>query len=160
MWLPDKNRLIKVRLQDQGLDVETPWAEDLGPAPVEGARRARLANVPFLHAKPTYEDVIVVVPDEQGILTWDRNGVSWEQIRTRIDDDSGRWAMIVDYAPGAAADTLALFSALDIAAAQIDVCFEGCFGPHNGEPGRAYLAVPAAMVSTARKRALPLIMCV
>ena len=61
MWLPDSSKLVKVRLHNQGEDVETLWAEGLGPAG-EGlpARRVRLGNVPFLHAKPTYEDVIDV----------------------------------------------------------------------------------------------------
>lgn len=85
----------------------------------------RLANVPFLHAKSTYEDVIVVTPNPDGLLTWDAEGVAWEQILTRIEEDAGRRVMIVDYAPSANADAQAVFSALDVAAAQIDVCVEG-----------------------------------
>ena len=62
MWLPDRAKLIKVRLHANGEDAETPWAEDCGPAPGPvGAHYARLGNVPFLHAKPTYGDVVVVV---------------------------------------------------------------------------------------------------
>lgn len=61
-----------------------------------GARRVRIGNVPFLHAKP-YEDVIVVEPDpDDGMLTWDSHGVS-VRLGTRIEEDGGRWAMIVDY---------------------------------------------------------------
>ena len=40
MWHPDKSKLLKVRLQARGEDVETPWAEDLGPT---HGRRGRVA---------------------------------------------------------------------------------------------------------------------
>jgi hypothetical protein len=130
--------MIKVQLQDQGNHVETPWAEDLGPVGDDGARRVRLANIPFLHAKPTYEDMILVTPNPDGFLTWDAEGVAWEQIPNRIEEDAGRWVMIVDYAPTANAD-----------AEEIDVCVEGCSGPRDGKPGRAYLAVPAGMTAEA-----------
>jgi hypothetical protein len=93
--------------------VETPWADDLGPSGVDGARRVRLANVPFLHAKPTYGDVIVVTPNPHGFLTRDRDGVAWEKILTRIDEDSGRWVMIVEYTLTMNSDAQAVFSALD-----------------------------------------------
>jgi hypothetical protein len=139
--------MIKVQLQDQGNHVETPWAEDLGPVGDDGARRVRLANIPFLHAKPTYEDMILVTPNPDGFLTWDAEGVAWEQIPNRIEEDAGRWVMIVDYAPTANADAQAVFSALDVAAEEIDVCVEGCSGPRDGKPGRAYLAVPAGMTA-------------
>src|SRR5580698_4470984 len=93
-------KTIKVCLTNRGNDSETPWALDLGPAKgVKGGRRVRLVNVPFMHAKPTWGDVVVVVPVKDGLPTWDRDGVAWEQIGTRILEDSGRWAMIVDYTP-------------------------------------------------------------
>ena len=78
MWLPDKSKLVKIRLHNQGEDVETAWAEDLGLASRgKVTRRVRLGNVPFLHAKPTYGDVIEVQPDEKdGMLDWDRAGQS------------------------------------------------------------------------------------
>jgi hypothetical protein len=48
-----KPKPIKVRLTNQGKDTETPWAQDLGPAPgPSGSRKVRLINVPFMHAKP------------------------------------------------------------------------------------------------------------
>src|SRR6476659_6196258 len=95
-----KPKLIKFCLTNAGRNSETPWGHDLGPAPgPNGSRKVRLFNVPFLHAKPTWGDIIVVSPDLDGVLTWDRNGASWEQLGSRIDEDSGRWAMIVDYAP-------------------------------------------------------------
>jgi len=54
MWLPEKSKLLKIRIQSNGADVETPWAEDLGEVEGrKGARRVKIANVPFLHAKPT-----------------------------------------------------------------------------------------------------------
>ncbi|MBV9946406.1 MAG: hypothetical protein JOZ69_06135 [Myxococcales bacterium] len=55
--------------------------------------------------------------------------------------------MIVDYKPRADADKNAVFSALGVASERIDVCLEGCFGPRNGKPGRAYLAVPATLTA-------------
>lgn len=128
---------IKIVLTNQGEDVETPWAVDLGPGPTPGSRRVRLDNVPFLHAKPTYGDVIVVVPDEDGRLTWDAEGVPFE----RIAEDGGRYAMIVDYQPRGA-DAKAVWKEL-VARAEAKGCVpEGCFGPRDGEPGRMYLAVP------------------
>jgi hypothetical protein len=133
---------IKICLTNQGRDTETPWAEDLGPARghAAGSRKARLINVPFLHAKPTWGDVIVVSPVEDGLPTWDRDGVPWAQIGTRIADDSGRWAMIVDYAPHR--DAKEAFGALAVACAEQDVVCEGAWGPRgDGAPGRAYLAV-------------------
>jgi hypothetical protein len=147
MWTPDPTRLVKVRLHNRGEDVETPWAEDLGPAPGSNrARRVRLANVPFFHAKPTYEDVIVVEPDEDGMLAWNADGAAWEDILTRIDEDSGRWVMIVDYTPNdPTAETKPLYRALDQAAEAIGVCAEGAIKATFGKPGRMYLAVPAGM---------------
>src|SRR5687768_3683495 len=95
-----KPKMIKVCLTNQGEDVETPWAHDLGPASgPPGARKVRLINVPFMHAKPTWGDAIVVLPVEHGLPTWDRNGTPWATIATRIEQDGGRWAMIIDYAP-------------------------------------------------------------
>src|SRR5437899_6144511 len=102
MWTPDRSKLVKICLHDDGEDVETPWAEDLGPIDIaDGARRVRIANIPYLHEKPTYEDVIVVVPDEDHPdrrLTWNRKGTAYEDIGKRISEDSGRWLMIIDYA--------------------------------------------------------------
>ncbi len=140
-----RSKQIKVCLTNEGADVETPWAEDLGPvAGRKGARRVRLANVPFLHAKPTWGDVIVVEPvDEDGFLTWDRGGVAWSKVGTRIHEDSGRWAMIVDYEPHPGDESgTAAFRALAKACAAAEIICEGCVGPRRGKPGRAYLAVP------------------
>jgi hypothetical protein len=140
-----KPKLLKVCLTNQGQDTETPWAHDLGPAPgPSGSRNVRLINVPFLHAKPTWGDTIVVSPVDDGFPTWDRAGVPWDQIATRLAEDSGRWAMIVDYAPHPDASSQATLDALARACAEHDVVCESAWGPRaDGEPGRAYLAVKA-----------------
>ncbi len=139
-----KRKLIKVLLQDRGEDAETPWAEDLGAVRGKrGARRVRLVNVPFLHAKPTYGDVITVVPDPgDGMLTWDAGGVDYDEIHTRIDEDGGRYAAIVDYLPGKGVDARPAYEALSAAARTKKIIAEGCFAPRDRKPGRIYLAVP------------------
>lgn len=144
MWLPDRAKLIKVSLSSNGEDVETPWAEDGGPAPgPAGARYARLGNVPFLHAKPTYGDVIVVVPDADGVFSWDSGGLPYERLGERIIEDGGRWVMVLDFVLlEAGGDAQQAFSALDIAGQRRDIAVEGCYGPKSDLPGRAYLAVP------------------
>jgi hypothetical protein len=144
MWLPDQSKLVRVRLHNQGEDVETAWAEDLGPVPGStSARLVRLGNVPFLHAKPTYEDVIEVRPDEaDGMLDWDSEGVEFQHIGSRIYQDAGRWATIIDYQAGPDGDLKATFDALDIAGEKVDIAVEGAWARKDGRGGRAYLAVP------------------
>lgn len=136
--MPDE-RLIKVLLHNRGQDVETPWAEDLGEEP-GGGRRVRLDNVPFLHAKPTFGDVIVVRADPayDGALAWDRGGVAWAEIGSRLVEDGGRYAMIVDYAT----KDVDRFGELGDWLGEAGLVPEGCFGPKGGKPGRLYLAVP------------------
>lgn len=138
-----KPKLIKVCLTNQGDDTETPWAHDLGPASGPsvraGARKVRLINVPFMHAKPTWGDTIVVEPTKDGFPTWDRGGVPWAQIGSRIAEDGGRWAMIVDYLPHP--DAKDAFTAIARACAEHDVVCEGAWGARGREPGRVYLAV-------------------
>lgn len=148
MWAPDKSKLVRVRLHNQGEDVETVWAEDFG-AVEKGSRtrRVRLGNVPLLHAKPTYGDVLEVRPDEaDGMLDWDLEGLSFEHIGRRIHGDDGRWVMIIDYrATPPARDVDATFKALDIAAERADIAVEGAFAEEDRSGGRAYLAVPRSM---------------
>ena len=134
--------LIKVRLHDRGEDVETPWAFDLGPAAgPAGARRVRLDNVPFLHAKPTYGDEIVAVPDDDGVLAWDKAGMSYGAVESSLAHDSGRWVMIFDWAPrpGTAADEA--WRRFVAACESADCAPEGFRGPRADRPGRAYVAV-------------------
>src|SRR5438477_1813682 len=96
-----QENLIKIKLTNRGADEETPWAEDLGAAESHGlhappgSRVVRLANVPYLHAKPTHGDVVLVSPNATGELAWDRDGLPWTQIPSRIHHDGGRWAMIL-----------------------------------------------------------------
>jgi hypothetical protein len=146
-------------LANRGEDSETPWAEDLGPAgkpAPRGSRKVRLVNEPVLHAKPTYGDVIVVSPVEDGLPTWDAEGIAWSKIGTRILVDGGRHAMIVDYQPTSPRDAngKSAFTALATACRALDVICEGCFGPRDDKPGRAYLAVPAALLPGAVMRRL------
>jgi hypothetical protein len=155
------DKTIKVCLTNRGEDSETPWAHDLGPAPgPKGSRRVRLVNVPFLHAKPTWGDVIVVSPVEEGFPTWDREGVTWAKIGTRIAEDGGRWAMIVDYTARAGDRTGEnAFRALAKACEAADIVCEGAWAPDE-RPGRVYLAVklettPEAAMAMLRAAAVP-----
>lgn len=147
MWTPDKSKLVKICLHSCRADVETPWAEDLGVSGTPPVRRVRIGNVPFLHAKPTYGDVLIVEHDSKyGRLTWDAAGVPHEQIGARIAEDGGRWAMILDYTLVApATDAPTAFKALDKAGDEADIAVEGCYAPKALKAGRAYLAVPCAM---------------
>ena len=134
-------KTIKVCLTNGGDDHETPWAHDLGPAAgPKGSRKVRLVNVPFLHAKPTWGDVIVVTP-RRGVPTWDRSGA--------ILEDGGRWAMILEYAPQDAEDGEddedPCFDALTRACADLEIVCECSFSPKGRPRGRAYLAVKQAM---------------
>ena len=144
MWIPDPNKLLKVRLQSRGEDVETLWAEVLAEADESGFL-VRLGNVPFLHAKPTYEDAILVRPDpDDGFPTWDSGGVAWKGISRTIHEDRRRWSMIVDWAPVDPADNVnAAFRQLDRAAGLLDVATEGM--GRVKELWRCYLAVPEAL---------------
>jgi hypothetical protein len=145
-----KPKLIKVRLTNEGADSETPWAHDLGR--VEGGRKVKLVNVPFMHAKPTWGDTIVVKEIKGDFPTWDRGGTPWGKISSRILVDGGRWAMIVHYEPHP--DGKDAFKALDKACLDHDIICEGAVGPRNGRPGTAYLAVPVALSDTHVMKAL------
>jgi hypothetical protein len=139
-----KPKLIKVRLTNEGAHSETPWAHDLGR--VEGGRKVKLVNVPFMHAKPTWGDTIVVKEIKGSFPTWDRGGTPWSKISSRILVDGGRWAMIVQYEPHP--DGKDAFKALDKACLDHDIICEGAVGPRSGRPGTAYLAVPVALSDT------------
>jgi hypothetical protein len=143
----DEPRLLKIRLHDRGEDGETPWVEDLGPAfGTEGGRLVRLDNVPFLHAKPTYGDVICVEPDPDmgGMLSWNRDGRDYDAVVDSLVEDSGRWALVFEYRlrdPGA--DVNAAFRAIVDVAKAADIVAEGSSAPHDDKPGRIYMAAPA-----------------
>jgi len=149
-------KVIKICLTNRGADRETPWAFDLGPAPgPKGSRKVRLANVPFMHAKPTWGDVIVVSPVVDDLPTWDRDGAEFAHVAKRIAVDGGRWAMIVDYVPASPAKRAdALFAIVARACAELDVLCEGAWAPSASRSGRVYLAVPAALTDVAFMKAL------
>ena len=147
MWTPNKDKLVKVRLHSKGEDGETPWAEDLGPDPkATGARLVRLANIPFFHAKPTFGDVISAVYEDD-FLTWDSQGLGYDDIvEQRIVEDSGRWAMIIDYEaqPNAEGSVAELFSNFAQQSETLEFIIEGYYANSETRKGRAYLAIPSA----------------
>lgn len=135
-------KLIKVCLTNKGDDTETPWAHELGAAAnaPAGSLKVKLVNVPFMHAKPTWGDTIIVTPVKDTFPTWDRDGVPWKQISSKILEDGGRWAMIIDYKPRSGSTDEA-FAALGRACDAQKIVCEGAWAPRDQEPGRAYLAV-------------------
>ena len=146
-------KLIQICLINDGDDAETVWAQDLGPAKgPKGSRKARIVNVPFLHAKPTWGDVVMVSPVADGLPTWNAGGTAWSELATRLLEDSGRFAMIVDYTPRkGASDGAAAFSAIAKACeiskrlADNDIVCESEYGPTPDDAGRVYLAVKDAL---------------
>ena len=142
---------IKVCLENEGDDVETAWAIDLGPAEgaPTGSRRVRLINVPFMHAKPTWGDVIVVAPVDGQRLTWNGEGATYSEIGKRIEEDGGRYVVIIGYTPHTGTSANEAFRALaDVfekgvsELSEADAVCEHAIAP-RGEtgPGRAYFAV-------------------
>ena len=139
---------IKVLLVNDGDDVETPWAIDLGPAEdaPPGSRRVRLINVPFMHAKPTWGDVIIVSPVAGQQLTWNGDGVAYSEVDTRIEEDGGRYAVIIAYTLHAGTSANDAFKAMrgvferegDLS--QSDAVCERATAPNGERPGYAYLA--------------------
>lgn len=145
MWLPDRAKLLKIRLHNQGEDPETVWAEDLGAALLHpNARYVRIGNIPLLHAKPTYGDVVEVLRHGNGMLEWDRDGVDFREIGTRILEDSGRWLAVIDYWPARPnSDLQSTLEALDVAGAARDIAIEGAIA--RTHRGCAFMAVPSSM---------------
>ena len=138
----DKTSLVKVFLHDRGDDVESAWCQPAGEE--RGASLFRLVNVPFLHAKPTYGDVIAAFRDDRfdGNWAWDREGVPYARVGQRLHTDGERYALIVDYTMRTDADFGALVAALE---RQHAIVAEGCFGPRGEDPGRLYLAAPRTL---------------
>jgi hypothetical protein len=130
---------VKVFLHDRGLDLESAWCEPAGSD--GGLALFRLVNVPFLHAKPTFGDVIAARRDGEyaNHWTWNRDGVDFARIGERLHEDGGRYALVVDYEMSATADFDVLSRALR---SDHDIVPEGCFGPRGRRPGRLYLAAP------------------
>jgi hypothetical protein len=142
----DKTSLVKVFLHDRGDDVESAWCQPAGEE--RGASLFRLVNVPFLHAKPTYGDVIAAFRDDRfdGNWAWDREGVPYARVGQRLHTDGERYALIVDYSMRTDADFGALVAALE---RQHAIVAEGCFGPRGEDPGRLYLAAPRTLPPSA-----------
>lgn len=133
---------MKILLHDRGLDVETPWALPV-PSPPD-RRFVRLDNVPFLHAKPTFGDVVEVrrTEDQPGFWSWDAAGRSYDEICAGLVADGGRYALILDYE----CDRPDAFGALSAwARGEADLVCEGCSAPRDGKPGRLYVAAPYAV---------------
>jgi hypothetical protein len=148
MWRPDRSKLVKIRLHTCGEESETAWGEDCGPAPAPpGARFVRLATIPFIHAKPTYGDVVVAAPEGPGgLLAWDTEGGSYREVAEALIEDGGRWTVILDYELASpSVDPDAASAALERACEAGGIAVETCYGPWDGEPGRVYLAVPGEL---------------
>ncbi len=129
-------KTIRVCLTNDGEDRETPWAFDLGPAPgPKGSRKVRLVNVPFMHAKPTWGDVIVVTPRD-GVPTWDRATTPF------ILEDGGRRPMVVEYVAHGNDEDCS--DAIAAACAVLEIVCESSFLPKARSRARAYLAVQRA----------------
>lgn len=145
MGQPEPNRRLKIRLHNQGEDAETVWAEDLGITLLNStARYVRIENVPFLHLKPTFGDVIEVLPDADGMFEWDRDGLEFDTIGTRILQDGGRWLAVIRYwPPRKTLDRYAAFLALRAAGDARDIVVEGAYATKTR--GIACLAVPESM---------------
>ncbi len=144
--MPVEEQLLKIVLHNCGEDVETVWAFDLGPANgTTGARRVRLDNVPFLHAKPTVEDEIIVEPGEDGRLSWDKKDDPYERVCERIVKDSGRWIMIIDYKGSDPSEGQEIYTAMRLAVEPLNVITEGAFAPRHDSPGQAYFAIPSSV---------------
>lgn len=82
---------------------------------------------------------------EYGRLAWDSQGVPFSEIGTRIHQDGGPWAMIIDYRlrSDTSDDLQVAFRRLDLAGEAANVMVEGAFVRKDKLGGRTYLAVPA-----------------
>lgn len=142
---------VKVLLHDRGEDVETVWA--LHVRHTSRGRVVRLESVPFLHAKPTWGDQVKVVedPTQPGVLSWDVAGRSYDETVAGLIEDGGRYAAIVDHGVG---DSARFAELSRWAESTLDVMCEGAYGPRDGLPGRAYLAVPYGLGPEALMRGL------
>lgn len=148
---PGASEPIKILLHDNGEDVETPWALRV-PAP-PGRILVRLDNIPFLHAKPTYGDVIEVLQaeDQPGRLSWNAAGRSYDEICASLVEDGGRYAVIVDYT----CDDVSRFATMTSwAKREGDLECEGSKGPRNDRPGRLYIAARYVVATDAVMRFL------
>jgi len=129
---PQGNKL-KILLQDHGVGRERVWATDLGPAPRDG-RLVQIDSVPLLWEKPTYQDVIVVRPENQ-VLTW----------KGGIEKDGGlRGRIFVSWSAG---DREAVETQVLGATEQLGGGVEPYRAPSADGPGVLVFALPRAVSS-------------
>jgi hypothetical protein len=118
------NEHVKVLFHAKGEDPETVWCLPAGETK-NGGSLFIVDNIPFLHASPTFGDLIEAAPDKEGVLTL-----------RRLHAAGGRYPMIVDYPRSVP------LKALDALVRAEEIASEGCFAPEGTAPGRLYLAVP------------------
>jgi hypothetical protein len=136
--------VVKVVLHDRGDRVESARCQPVGFE--EGRALFRVDSVPFLHAKPTYDDVIVARGDDTYAGNWTWNGAAG-----RIHKDGGRYALLVEYHASAEADFQRLTQLLR---RDHDIVVEIGYPPQGKKPGRLYLAAPRRMGTSEVLRAL------
>jgi hypothetical protein len=148
-----KTEPVKLFLHEDHDHVESVWAVKVGKA--RNGTLLRLDNVPFVHAKPTYGDVVLAKADRELEVpyAWNLAGIKSAEMSKRLHEDGGRYAAIVDYQLPRGASFARLCTWLKTH----DVVTEGCYGPDDKQPGRLYLAIPKtlkmpALMIEAKKR--------
>jgi hypothetical protein len=136
--------VVKVVLHDRGDRVETARCQPVGFE--DGRALFRVDSIPFLHAKPTYDDVIVARGDDTYAGNWTWNGAAG-----RIHKDGGRYALLVEYHAAAEADFPRLTQLLR---RDHDIVVEIGYPPHGKKAGRLYIAAPRRMGTSEVLRAL------
>jgi len=70
------------------------------------------------------------LPD--GILTWDSFGLSSAGVKKRLEEDGGRYMVVLEYVPEPPGhDARAAYRALSLAGDHLDIVVEGCFQPER-----------------------------
>ena len=93
---------VKLFLHENYDDVESVWGTTCGRA--RGGTLVRIDNIPYVHSKPTFGDVVVAKRDRELDVpyAWNvgQNGksISEKKIIARLHEDAGRYAGIVEYA--------------------------------------------------------------
>jgi hypothetical protein len=123
---------LKILLTDEGKGRERVWATDLGPAP-RGGRLALIESVPVLWVKPTYQDVVVVTPEDH-VLTW----------KGGIEKDGGLFGRIF-VAWKSEGDAAATEEKVLLAADALGAGVEPYQAPAGGKPGVFIFALPKAV---------------
>ena len=89
-----KPELVKLFLHQDHDDVESVWAVKLGKT--RGGTLLRLDNIPFMHARPTYGDVVVAKADRELEVPYAWNGahIRFSDVPKHLHEDGGRYAAI------------------------------------------------------------------